>query len=332
MNELEAYECASPAIGKSHPRSGQGVVAGSVPYSAYLGSHHRSRARQHLLPFRDCTEADGLIAEHFQARTPAETAFEEVALPRLATRTSDALRWIQPRAKQSATERNTLNQSSAMIKEMQKGERQKILGQYFTPDRISRLLVSSMERPNPALVLDLGSGRGSLSNAAQQLWRKAQIITVDIDPRLKNVLDTTHGDRRVNRHVLTDGLALDLKDRLALGKRLIGAALCNPPYIRIPHRKDLLRLLQLACLAQDLAERALVPAELLFLAQSLSLLRSGSQVGIVVPDGFACGEQYAALRRSICESHRIPERAAIREQFARRRNAGSAGDHRDQAR
>jgi type I restriction enzyme M protein len=199
----------------------------------------------------------------------------------------------------------SLELAGAMIQKTQSIDLAKKFGRYYTPSRISRLLVSSMKRPDPALVLDLGSGRGSLSKAARHLWREIQLITVDIDPQFGDVLDrevcTTHG----HRHVLADGLTFDLRDRLQLGNRIVGAALCNPPYVRIRHRKELVRLLQEAGLAHDLAENALVPADILFLAQNLRLLRSGGQIGILVPDGFACGEQYASLRRSLCDMHSI---------------------------
>ena len=195
--------------------------------------------------------------------------------------------------------------SGDIIQKMQANQYTKKFGQYSTPGRISKLLVSSMRMPDPAIVLDLGSGRGSLSQAACQHWRGVQLITVDIDPTLESALDGFLTTLPRHCHIRGDGLMLNLREKLKLGNQLIGAALCNPPYVRVPRRRHLVKLLQQAELAHEIAENALVPAEALFLAQNLILLASGRQLGIVVPDGFVCGEQYASLRRSLCEMHSI---------------------------
>ncbi len=71
MNEVEHMSRTGEAIGRGHPGSGEagsGADAGTDPgpagsarCGAYLGSHDRLRTGQHLLPLRECTEADGLL-------------------------------------------------------------------------------------------------------------------------------------------------------------------------------------------------------------------------------------------------------------------------------
>lgn len=179
------------------------------------------------------------------------------------------------------------------------------LGRYYTPETISSLLVSLMSRPKPATVLDLGAGKGALIDAACRFWQGIHAITVDNDPLAIRTLSRRARLNPHHTHVSTDGLASDLPELLQDISDKIGAAVCNPPYIRVRHRPALCHLVQDVGLPKEIASTFYIPAEVLFLAQNLRVLISGGQVGMLVPDGFISGESYSRVRKSLCELHRI---------------------------
>jgi 16S rRNA A1518/A1519 N6-dimethyltransferase RsmA/KsgA/DIM1 with predicted DNA glycosylase/AP lyase activity len=57
------------------------------------------------------------------------------------------------------------------------------LGQYYTHQNISALLVSQILIRNPKKILEIGIGDGSLFRAAKKKWKNSDIIGGDIDSK-----------------------------------------------------------------------------------------------------------------------------------------------------
>lgn len=181
------------------------------------------------------------------------------------------------------------------------------LGRYYTTAHASEVLVGQLRPRNPRRVLDLGSGAGALSLAAQSAWKHAEIVTVDIDVASKRALGhlaQTHTAGRF-RHFSVDALRPDLPDVLGGSAALSDVAICNPPFIKPKWRKGFEEVLKDAGLDACYTSKHDVTAEVLFLAQNLRLVRDAGHIGIIVPDSIVAGKKHTALRERLLASHRI---------------------------
>lgn len=176
------------------------------------------------------------------------------------------------------------------------------LCRFYTRAGIGELLVGLMSQEAPARILDLASGAGALSQAAGLRWDAAEITSVDIDAA---ALPGGTSARGRHRHIVADGLDVDLPAILAADRSGFDATLCNPPY-RIPEwRPGFARILEEAGLDGAFATRRETSAEALFVAQNLRLTRAAGQIGLIVPDGLVTGRRSAPFRRALLEHHRI---------------------------
>ncbi|HDR2782410.1 TPA: N-6 DNA methylase [Enterobacter sichuanensis] len=182
---------------------------------------------------------------------------------------------------------------------------QKPLGKFFTREAISDLLVSSLSIQDPQVVLDLGSGDGSLSKAAAKRWNNAKFITVDIDndTHLPNLL----GNYSVSQHThyKLDALLPSLISDIGLSKEKIDLALCNPPFIKPQWNEKHTEFLRQAGFTESIVGIGSVTAEVLFVIQNLLSLREGGQLGLIIPDGFISGEKSRQFRSFILKSNSI---------------------------
>jgi type I restriction enzyme M protein len=181
------------------------------------------------------------------------------------------------------------------------------LCRFYTQPAVGDLLVSLMGRCSPRRVVDLGAGDGSLSAAASSRWRRAEIVTVDMDdgctPALERQLSSLQPRRHV--HVKLDALEANLPSKLLNGQCGFDAAICNPPYLLPKWRSGYERILAEAGLAEVYGSRADVSLDALFLAQNLRLTRPGGRIGFIIPDGLATGRRAASLRCALLAQHKI---------------------------
>lgn len=180
------------------------------------------------------------------------------------------------------------------------------LSQFFTAPSVGELLVSRIREPDPALILDLGSGNGVLSSAALRRWSKANLISVDIDehvgaPDRHQLFKAAEGRYS---HVHADVLSSDLNLQLGVLQGSVDVTVCNPPYSRLRWRKHFDALLDEVGL-RVLPPSPEVPAELMFIAQNLRMLGKGGQAGLIVPDALISALRYAPLRRALVREHSV---------------------------
>ena len=181
-------------------------------------------------------------------------------------------------------------------------------GRYYTSPIVSQSLIDSIETSKPKLVLELGSGSGSLCTAAATRWQDAKLVTVDMDRQAPERLSTGHVFRRYQHsHFVHDVLDEALSDKIGLTLGTVDVAVCNPPYIRPRWRSDFGKILEDAGLSGTLTSLHDAGADLLFLAQNLRLLRQNGKLGLILPDGLVTAEKFGRVRRALLRQHLIEQ-------------------------
>lgn len=181
-------------------------------------------------------------------------------------------------------------------------------GRYYTSPDVSWSLIESIEVPKPKLVLELGSGSGSLCWAAANRWHDARLVTVDVDRRVPNRLDAEPtGPGLKHSHFIHDALDEALSDKIGLRLGTVDVAVCNPPYIRPRWRSDFGKILEDAGLSGALASLHDAGADLLFLAQNLRLLRRNGKLGLILPDGLVTAERFSGVRKALLRQHMVEQ-------------------------
>ena len=180
-------------------------------------------------------------------------------------------------------------------------------GRYYTSPLVSRSLIERIEALQPKLVLELGSGSGSLCSAAATRWQDAKLVTVDVDCSAPRRLDASHTPRLKHTHFVHDVLDEALSDRIGLKLGTVDVAVCNPPYIRPRWRSDFGKILEDAGLSGALASPRDAGADLLFLAQNLRLLRNNGKLGLILPDGLVAAERFSRVRQTLLRQHLVQQ-------------------------
>lgn len=180
------------------------------------------------------------------------------------------------------------------------------LNKFFTKVSVGTLLAEQFGDIQPFNVVDLGSGKGSLSTSVVQRWQNVEVVTVDLDQSTslalhKNLLEA--GCKWHSHHV-HDAMDSSLPTLLG-GKGTFDLAVCNPPFFNppwLPDHGDILRSAELSGASVSAKE---VTAEILFMAQSLSLLKDGGRLAIIVPDGLVTASRAKKLRRTLLRYHTV---------------------------
>lgn len=174
------------------------------------------------------------------------------------------------------------------------------LSQYYTSCAIGDLLVDSIDFQLPKTIIDLGVGSGSLFQAASRKWADATLISVDIDKsNFLNVSRKYPG----HIHLYSDAISNDYANPLKAFKGMVDVAICNPPYIHRKWQKSFGNILEEASLLNVLPNMSDAASDLIFLAQNLRMLKTGGELGIIIPDGIITADRYTKLRSTLLENH-----------------------------
>lgn len=179
-------------------------------------------------------------------------------------------------------------------------------GRYYTAEWVSQQLVCAIHAPSPKLIVELGTGTGSLAAAAAAKWSQAQFVTVDTDRAAKKHLDRLKSHKAHTHHthdVLDDALA----DRIGLGLGSVDVGICNPPFVRPRWRASFGRILEDAGLSGALQSVHDAGADLLFIAQNLRLLRRKGKLGLILPDGLVTAEKFKGVRTVLLREHSVEQ-------------------------
>jgi len=210
------------------------------------------------------------------------------------------------------------------------------LGQYFTPDAVVRFLVDAVAPEPGESVLDPFCGSALfLRRAAERAnaaGRRCGIEKSERMVRLARAAATL--ENRTSLELLHGDALVDARNLPGIAAGSFDVVLTNPPFGALLGRDALARLdrFELA------ARRRRVPLEILGLERSLSLLRPGGRIGIVLPEGLLGNRATRDVRTWLIERARVraiialpvaafaPYGAALRTclVLARRRHPGEA--------
>jgi type I restriction enzyme M protein len=175
------------------------------------------------------------------------------------------------------------------------------IGQYFTAQPVSNMMVSMFHQDTPKRIIDIGVGKGSLLHAAYNRYRSAEFFAADID---KNVISTVAARLPFVKALHVDGLSKGLSKQMKLKVGSVDIAVCNPPYYRLENTLELKSLFKRAGLnnSENLIK---ITSDIVFLAQNLQMLRKGGELGIILPDSVFTGHEFAKLREDLLTNHNI---------------------------
>ncbi len=176
-----------------------------------------------------------------------------------------------------------------------------LLSQYYTQQIYSKLLINTIDVEYPAMILDMGVGDGSLTKAALERWNAAQYFAVDIDSKNCEIIKSVSDSIVI---VNEDGLDPSINKKLKIKVGTIDVAICNPPYGTILNEETFNILYKRAKLNSCITLKR-VPLDVVFLANNLSMLKEGGQLGIILPDGVLTRKDLRGLRRELMNNHTI---------------------------
>lgn len=175
------------------------------------------------------------------------------------------------------------------------------LGQYYTQENISKLLISKILMKNPKSIIELGIGDGSLVRVAQKKWKNSKIIGGDID--LDNVKNLKNEFPNLNLFLI-NGLSSKLSDNLKISLGSIDVGICNPPYSQVK-KNDAIKLIIESCNLGKIEDYKIITSDLVFLAQNLLLIREGGELGIILPDGLLTSHHFEHFRKHLINNYQI---------------------------
>lgn len=175
------------------------------------------------------------------------------------------------------------------------------LSRHYTKQDIGKLLVSNLSAANPSIVLDMGMGKGNLTKFALRRWSKAQFYGTDIDSGL-----VTHIAKQFPRvkYYQVDGLSNQFPKKVKLATGDVDVAICNPPYNSNVASSDYGDIFEQSGLSSLLNFKN-VSSDIVFLAQNLRLLKSGGELGIILPDSVLTNQKYTSLRHDLLYNHHV---------------------------
>ncbi len=175
------------------------------------------------------------------------------------------------------------------------------IGQYFTVQPVSDMMVSMFQQDTPNRVIDLGVGHGSLLYAAYNRYNKADFYVADIDKKV--ILKISERLPFVNTlHI--DGLSKGLSKQMKLKIGSVDIAVCNPPYYRLDKTMELKDLFNKVGLKNS-TKLIKFTSDIVFLAQNLQMLKKGGELGIILPDSVFTGHEFVGLREDLLTNHNI---------------------------
>ena len=181
------------------------------------------------------------------------------------------------------------------------------LNKFFTKVSVGEVLVQHIPDSDPLRVVDLGAGEGSLSQAAVRRWPNVEVVTVDVDVSSASAL---HENLRQagcvrHRHYVLDALDPSLSTRLLNEHGQFDIAVCNPPFFNPTWNGDHADILGLGAIEDACGSATEATAELLFIAQSLAMLKGNGRLAVIVPDSIVTTSRAYRFRQSLLRNHSV---------------------------
>lgn len=175
------------------------------------------------------------------------------------------------------------------------------LNQYYTNDQYSDHLIRALSHPKPTSALDLGFGAGGLLYAARRRWSNINLVGVDLDEQNVQVAKNSIIEA-INLNVFS----FDLPEIIEKHFGNIDILVSNPPFFSKNLDPECLKILKDSGLINFISPKnKTVPAELIFLAQNLRILKDNGEIGIILPAGLISGERWKKLREYLFSIYEI---------------------------
>jgi type I restriction enzyme M protein len=103
-----------------------------------------------------------------------------------------------------------------------------------------------------------------------------------------------------------NGLDPDLSSRILDSFGNIDVSVSNPPYINIDYNKDAKLILKKSGLIDAIPKGLkVIPAEIIFIAQNLLVIKDGGELGVILPASLINGEKWKGLRDCLLNNYSI---------------------------
>jgi type I restriction enzyme M protein len=176
-----------------------------------------------------------------------------------------------------------------------------MLGQFYTEERFSKLLVDSLTTRNPKQVLELGTGKGALIKCVLDRWESTKITGIDIDKYNVNHVKNEFPSVKI---LMVDGLSRHLSKKINIEINSVDLAICNPPYINLKKNEFISEIIRKSLLGNP-KDYKRITADLVFLANNLIYLKNGGELGIILPDGLITSHEFKVFRQSLIRNHSL---------------------------
>lgn len=179
---------------------------------------------------------------------------------------------------------------------------------FDSPSWVGDILVRAVEdlyMGAPRSMVDLGCGGGVLSAAALRRWPNVELTTVDIDTAARQEIEAMLASHvgAAHRHLVADVLNSSLSGQGLQGG--VDLVLSNPPYRSVEWASGFACVLKEAGLPKPSTHLGEVPADLVFLARAMNLVRPGGALGLILPDLLISGARMRHYRSRLLASHGV---------------------------
>lgn len=196
---------------------------------------------------------------------------------------------------------------SAMTEDSDRTRVRRTLCRFDSPGWLSEVVMGALEQAAPKTIVDLGSGGGALAAAALARWGSSKLVTVDVDATAADEVRlalASHGGA-AHRHLVADLLQSLAGTPAADLSGSVDLVVSNPPYRAARWTPALARILERVGFPAPSAVCGDVPADLVFVAQALDLVRPGGSLGLILPDSLISGMDMRPFRQALVEAHRV---------------------------
>lgn len=169
--------------------------------------------------------------------------------------------------------------------------------QYYTTESLGDFLLNSIpQNIKYENIIDLSAGEGALLNSASVKFKDALIVGFDIDEQNVKILK----DKYISH--LTDSTTLSCYQQAKIYSKEYCLVLGNPPFKSIKtnkYIKDLFGSFSLKLTSKT------VRAEVVFILQSIKLLKQNGVLAFIVPDGIITNKCFTDLRKLLCSKYNL---------------------------
>ena len=198
------------------------------------------------------------------------------------------------------------NYEEIYAKDVDLGYRKKF-GQFFTPISIAESMASWINLNSPKYILDPSAGTGLLIDRAHEQNLNANIIGVEIDPKLVSVLTQRFKSNKRVSIVLDDFLNPKLQPK-------IDAVIANPPYIRHHEFKvsdDKLELIQPLNTRIPKTSNSYI----YFILKSFNLLSQNGRAAFLIPSDWLNANYGKFLKEFLINSRAVSRMVLFQHKF-----------------